>query len=423
MRHVNRTTLATLFGVGTALVALGMVAACQAIDGVHVYSYDNPEASVIVIDGGVVVQDGGVKYTGFGDAQCALATPPSPPDPASVTSTAETEYVVAFSALSFTGNATSVIGYDLDGVCTGEPTEGGTGPSSCVSADGSTAPFDTMSEAGDGVDSVLSSGSGGLQAFFNGTDLDKLSNVESDIEAGTETGFFVIDGYNFTANDPQVTVSFGTAEPLQSTGCGDAEVKALPDGSLLDGGMLSPGFDGCDTWTVDEDSLVLFQPDGGGKLYRSISTSAYVSNGYLVARFRGSITFPIGDITLTPSYPLVVAKLNLATTDAGQQSISVTNGLIQGRLSATSFLFGLSSIGDPANPADKFCPGSPSYPFIHTAVCSHLDINGNGLDGVGAPCDSFTFAATFSGITAHLGAIVPGGSHPSGCPEADASCP
>ncbi len=324
---------------------------------------------------------------------------------------------MAFSTVSFTGNAASVVGYDLDGVCTGEPTEGGTGPSSCISFDGSMAPLDSVSEAGDGVDAVLTTGSGGLQTFFNGTNLDTLTKVQTDISNGSETGFFVIDGYNLTDNDPSVTVSFGTAEQLQSRGCGDAAVPVLADSGLV------PAFDGCDEWAIDDDSLTLYEADGGGKLYRSVSTSAYVSNGFLVAHFLGSIYFPIGDITVSPSRPLVVAKLNRGETDAGDPKITISNGLIQGRLGAASFMSSLSSVSDPGDLSKKFCPGSPSYPVIHQAVCADLDINADGLDRVGAPCDAFTFAATFDAVTAHLGTVVSGGMHASGCPDNDAACP
>jgi hypothetical protein len=417
----------TLLGVGTALGALGLVAACQAIDGIHVYSLDDPEASTVIHDGGTIVT---VVTTGFGDADCNLAKPPPAPDPDSVGNFNAGEYVVAFSRLSFTGNGTAVVGYDLDGVCTGEQTEAGTGASSCITADGGPAPEDSTSAAGDGVDAVLTSGSGELQAFFNGLSLDTLTGVQKDIDEGDNTAFLVLDGYNFTANDPQVTVSFATSQRLESIHCEPVDAAVLG----FEAAHPAPVFDGCDTWSVDQNTLSYFaEPDGGGKVYAFISDKAYVSNGTLVASFGANLSLPVGTIVLAPSKTILVAPLQLTGADGGPADdagdptgdgqIRITNGLIQGRLSVKSFLSSLSVVGDPLQHDAGICPGSPSYPTVQAAACSQLDVAANGPDDHSAACDAFTFASTFDAVTARLGDVSDGGPRSAGCPGAQPSCP
>ncbi len=410
--RVHRTTL---LGVGTALGALGLIAACQAIDGIHVYSLDDPEGSTVFHDGGTVVT---VVMTGFGDAQCNLAQPPPPPDAAAVDNFDAGEYIVAFSRLSFTGNGTAVSGYDLDGVCTGEQTDAGTGASSCITADGGPAPMDTMSAAGDGVDAVLTSGSGELQAFFNGNSLDDLTGVQRDIDDGDNTAFLVIDGYNFTANDPQVTVSFATSQGIESTHCDPVDAAVLAFGAP----HPPPSFDGCDTWSIDQNTLAYSaEPDGGGKVYASVSERAYVSNGTLVATFSGNLSLPVGTIVLSPSKTIIVAPLQLGDADGGQ--IHIQNGLIQGRLAVKSFLSSLGVVGDPLQHDAGICPGSPSYPTVQAAACSQLDVAALGPDDHSAACDAFTFASTFDAVTARVGDVVDGGPRINACPGAQPGCP
>ena len=425
--RVHRSTVIGVIGVGAALGSLGLVVACQAIDGIHVYSLDDPEASTVFHDGGTVVT---VVTTGFGDAQCNLAEPPAPPDAAAVANLDAREYVVAFSRLSFTGNGSAVIGYDLDGVCTGEHTEAGTGASSCITADGGPAPVDSMSAAGDGVDAVLTRGSGALQAVFNGYSLDDVTGVQKDIDAGDNTAFLVIDGYNFTANDPQVTVSFATSQGIESVHCEPIDAAVLGAGAS----HPLPSFDGCDTWSIDQNTLAYFaESDGGGKVYSSISDTAYVSDGTLVASFAGNLSLPVGTIVLTPSKTILVAPLQRNAVDggavgdegdpSGTGQIHIVNGLIQGRLAVKSFLSSLSVVGDPLQHDAGICPGSPSYPTVQAAACSQLDVAALGPDNHTAACDAFTFASTFDAVTARVGDVVDGGPRTYGCPGAQPSCP
>ena len=401
-----------LFTGGSVVAAVGVVTACQAIDGIHVYEY-NPDTSVQYADGPIVYPDVQTIIVKPDAAVCNRAALPEGPDAASITSLDQREYVIAMSRFSFTGNGQASIGYDLDFTCTGEQgTSGPPGPSSCLTPDGGMAPDDTSSVSGLGVDAVLSTGTGGLQQFFNGS-LDSIAGTEDAIDQGLQTLIFIIDDYNGLPDDAQVSLTAVTSEWVQATGC------APPDPATTKRTHPTPLKDGCDVWSLKK------AIDGGAPVVYTTG-DAYVVGGKLVANFLVGVPVELGEADFTPISPHIVANLAFSYPDAGDGGVgggvvqdsgilllpdggdgrilNVTDGLMQGILSSRSFLDALGYIQDPlgANMAG-ICPGSLTYGELYTALCNTLDINSTGNFSGTGNCDAFSFAAAFDAVTIRKG--------------------
>ena len=226
-------------------------------------------------------------------------------------------------------------------------------------------------------------------------------------------------------------MSLATTQMVESAHCDPIDAAVLLDGSP----HPLPGFDGCDTWAVDRDTLLRpGEADGGGKAYEFVSDKAYVTGGVLYASFEGMLSLPVGSIVLTPSKTIIVATLELSAADGGTVSdagdpdgtglIRIENGLIQGRLGAAAFLSSLSVVGDPLQHDSGICPTSPSFAAVQAAVCNQLDVASRGPDDNSVACDGFSFASTFDAVSAHVGDVIEGGTRVANCPPGPAAtCP
>jgi len=339
---------------------------------------------------------------------CAHAL--APERPAGGDSTSLGELIFAVDALRIdTGLETvpdgiaAARGLDLDRTCTCPPelvdsaVPAGEGPS-CVPRLEGGVPACDLSEGRDNAAGKLfdtlvqttGSNSGG-------------GAITKQIRDGVFGVLLYVQGYNGTANDPQVTFSMRVAPAV--------------DGPT-DAGRVVPRRDGTDIWQVDSASL---QSGEGliGKsclspgvicLARTIDDKAYVRDDVLVAHLdiplriqapNGSIVVELVDATVT-------ARI---TTDGALRRLT---GEIVGRWPTDRILSTLGAIRDPFTNT-SLCPPNPLYAEVKKLVCESADLAADPKAGRTAPCDALSDAFSFEAIPAKGGTVVQASDPPADC--------
>jgi len=306
------------------------------------------------------------------------------------------------------------LGWDLDGVitCPGNP--------SCVQRAGTKENCDDS----EGRDHT------GLELFrqLGPTAVAGIAAANQGMQTGVFGLIVQVKGYTGQPNATNLTVSI-----FASSG-----VLGTSDGAVL------LNHDGNDKWTVDPRYLQGMPPTGvdcGGSGTECVavyaSTSAYVSDGVLVAAFPSDvpITFGgranIGGAVMTLSQMVLVGTLEPAQITGNGMSWHIVNGTLSGRWGSANLLGNTATILDPTSDAGAFLCGSDlPYQYLkNNIICPLQDIvaepqNNNNPN---ASCDAISMTLGFTAEPAQLGTVSPLPFTPSGCMQGTTpftdSCP
>lgn len=383
-----------------ALVLGFTVLACQIIAGIdRVATEDRPPPLPDVYEAAPPIPD-----------PCAHLGPPPPPltddEPAIDKQLAPFHVAMSEFHLLAKTDAGSLVGFDLDGVCTCDDRvatahEGGAscvGPVSC-DADG-------------GIDN----GSSALFDKFSGLvpDLDQAAHINTDIAKGQQATLLQISNYNGRANDKAVSVGIVLSHGINDgSGCGTVP----PDGGMP---PYPPGWCGKDIWTVEPAGVIGDRPPYAAAL----SAAAYVTNHTLVVSDPlGYFEVPFGDVALRLYSPVVIATIvplddsgnprdpNAPPPSKTDANYRLDNGLIAGRMAATTILAATgalrvpgSSDPDAAQGQKYFCQSS-SFGVLTGLFCGARDIaSSQQVDfDPKAPCDALSATSSFQARPAKVG--------------------
>jgi hypothetical protein len=343
--------------------------------------------------------------------RCASgAAPPGPPD-AAVRD--DPPAPIVFATFNLDLRATSAdgrpVGYDLDGVCTCDPTddsilgEGGRAP--CVSAS------PKCDEEG-GVDNTLGSILVPLVSTFSSPAGD-LGGAES---CGKQSLIIVLSGYNGAADDPSVNVAV-----LASFGIWEAHDGGPFEAPDACGPIVAPGpypamHDGLDIWSARGRDL------DGRMPAHFLKTTGYVTNHQLVldARFTDdSIDAFAAGYPLTIVSPLVTARL---VPRDGSATFDLVDGVIAGRVPSDSAVkaFAFADFG-----SDGLGCNGPLFLGVRDALCKSVDtITPSSNDFAGDKCNAGSFAIQFTAEPALLGsAHEPPAPDAAACGSVSLACP
>jgi hypothetical protein len=277
------------------------------------------------------------------------------------------------------------------------------------------APCDTDQCGGDNGLALLA---GGLDELF-------LGGVEVATTTGLNGVIVYLADYNGLANDREVTAGLSLSGGIfADLGC-DGQPRGRtpstftnsvggPDGGLA---LAYPStFDGCDRWSIDPADATL-EPDGTLKPKRSVR--AYVRDNTLVVLGTDTTPFALGDRAVDVNSPVITARLDAVTTDAGTKASQISGATMFGRMTVGQLL--------PLAGSFKFdkvtlaCKQRALYEAVALQLCGAVDVARTAsLDGQDAPCDSVSF-----GLATELEPVVPMfypegyalRSRVSGCPE------
>ncbi|MBW2462521.1 MAG: hypothetical protein JRH11_12805 [Deltaproteobacteria bacterium] len=331
----------------------------------------------------VIPDDGGVVATGF--------QPPARPDISDGTDMAEIAFALRDVQLDQNDGRWRRIGFDLDGVTTGEPDR----ETSCVPPSGASPPTD-----GDqGRDNVFG------ESLFPTVKL-AVEGLEASSRArqaeGVGSVLVRINGYNGAANDPRVDVTLAVTVFGTTAADNDGVVLDVAGIPRVAGRIADfPAWDGTDFFYARDDNFI------GGDVDRpSIrDNNAYVANGFLVARIpaRTDFIFPGEEIG-------VLARL--------------TGGILVGRLGGDRqelqdvTIAGRWGIGDLLTTAASVgaCPGAGDTTIFTNLLDTIADVRSEpGSGGPGVECDAISTAIVFQGFRANFGGAVPGPSLSDAC--------
>jgi hypothetical protein len=199
----------------------------------------------------------------------------------------------------------------------------------------------------------------------------------------------VVDAYNGTENDTQVSVSVFPSNGTQPLNPGD---NSPP-----------PRHDGTDVWTLD--SSALFGGDAGPPyVSKTVDTKAYVSGGVLVAKLE--LALNLSDLMFDLRAAVITGRI---TNDGGH--LQLVNGIIDGRWPTKSLLTSLDSLKDPfgADNNTGLCGSSQLYQSIKEQACANVDVSKDpGTDNVSppVPCDAVALVIKFTAESAVMGDIM-----------------
>jgi hypothetical protein len=337
-----------------ALVAsVSIAAACTLFNPLEDYGPPKPKLA----DAG----DGGSN--GDDDAGCQRLRWPDPPT--SDDSTNEVEISFAIDSIAVGSLGSGLVpgrksnGFDLDGVCTCP------GPPSCAPPKGADPACDTDG----GVDHA---GTTLLDDFISSAGVGESASAGV---ANGETGFlFKLSKYNGAKNDTKVVFAIFPSPGTEIDGTTGKESK--------------PRHDGTDQWRVSKEALV----GGAGPPFIPlfVDTSAYVSNGVLVAR--ADFPLPLGNLLMRMTGAYVVADI----VPAGS-SFRLDNGRLVGRWPTSELLTSLDVLKDPLDETKGLCGTSRLYGELKARICASPDlVTDPSLDRKDAPCNALGMLVLFT---------------------------
>ena len=342
---------------------------------------------------------------------CAHVMPPPPPltddEPAIEKQLPSFEVALREFHLLARNDAGTPIGFDQDGVCTCDdrPATAHDGGSSCMGP--------VTCDADGGVDN-------GSSTIFDkfGTivpDIDQAANINKHILLG-ETGTLIeISNYNGRANDKAVNVGIIVSNGINDgSGCGTNDGGPPP---------YPAGFCGNDIWTVDPKGVIGDRPPYAS----SLSAAGYVTNHTLVISDpTGYFEVPFGDVRLRLYSPIVVATIvpldasgnprdpNAPPPDPNDRYYALEDGLLAGRLSASTILAASGALRQPGSSAadagEKYFCQSGAFPVLTAALCGARDIaSSRQVDfDPKVTCDALSATSSFRAGPAVVGDKFPG---------------
>jgi len=322
-----------------------------------------------------------VDTTGM-PAGCVRRRPPGRPtcDVASVSP----DFVFALRSMNLHTGVD--VGLDLDGYCTTDVT----GPASCDAATGA-HPIDLNEGIDNGYAPVLSA----LEfAYRSGFRTELQDDINEALDRGHRNLTFRLRNWNGGPDDQNLELAFVRSACGRAAGDTSA-CTGLPAPTTLD-------------WARD-DNVFFPETEGlvGGDVEtpRIIDTTAYMSDGVLVARLPDGTDFFLtgvnGTVAIRLTDALIVARL--AADRSGLATGFIAGKWPRANAEASATTFGL-------------CPGTPGYDAVSTTIGNALDVVANGEGGAGVPCDGISLAIGFEAQLARWGAPVADPLPPGPCP-------
>ncbi len=352
-------------------------------------------ASCAVYDASLLVpaeagaETGTPPDAGDGGTGCDHASYPPRPDHDDDGGVDAGDIVLAIDHFDFNldaGAPGTLRGYDLDHTCTCP------GAPSCIPPEAGTVCDDPNGR--DDSAGVL------LINFTTYADVFKTEKLNQNLANGTFNFVIRLRNYNGTANDTSV----------------EAAVFVSDGTNNGDGGIVPASFDGGDSWAIDQGSLL----GGVGPPYiplpNSVDTSAYVTDGVLVASLASAeLQFAsgagLGSLHVKLSSAVITGKI----VPSGS-SYRIDEGTIAGRWPSRDFLTTLEAVRDPITQG-ALCGTNPTYQAIRKLVCDAQDITASVQnDNTNAPCDALSVAIGYGAGPAKFGGVREGGvpDHPCG---------
>jgi hypothetical protein len=322
-----------------------------------------------------------------GDAgpACSLAVPPSAPSKDDPSDAGDLDLLFAVRTVDLgirdDGGVPAPYGYDLDGLCTCP------GPADCVGT------MPNCDQPG-GIDNA---GGALFRQFYQLSGGGFLSQdaANTQISAGQATLLLRVSKYNGKPNDTQVILAL-----------------YVSDGTVPNDAGVSPPpvWDGTDTWTVDNGSLI------AGITPKYFDSSAYVSGGTLVGRpVEYLVPLPLDQydvMTVDLVGGIVTGKLEQA-----QSTWAIAAGIVDGRWPAVTLLGDLAYVHDPQNTNAYLCPSTSSYMGLKGLLCPSLDITADSTSPHSQPCDAISLAIGFAAQTALMASTPTTSTATTTCPD------
>lgn len=324
-------------------------------------------ALVTSFDGFDVPKDAGVEEAGTDAGQqesgaCEPKRPPPPP-PAGQPGNSLGVLDSAVKWVRFSPD-TGPPGFDLDGVCTCPE------PASCAGA--MSSPLLCDHDAG--VDNQTSNLFATIDTYLRLNNAGQLDDkgLLSALERARFGVVLRLWDWNGTADDEDVKLALLNAFDVVPA---DAGAR----------------FDGKDEWVIDESSYF------GGSVPPP-SSSAYVTNGTLVARFallKLKLRIPTVDdkwllLTIDLGQAQLVGRIAQSKDGLGRDSFAITGGEIGGRVRMENVFALAASVGY------CFPQNDPNLSTIVSLVCERRDIMGDpGRDQRGDRCDAISAGLAF----------------------------
>jgi hypothetical protein len=338
-----------------------------------------------------VVDDGGCK---------PIRPPPPPPSNPETTGgdDPKNDILVAVRRVIPTAES-SQIGYDVDGVCTCDPTP----TESCAVRRGSTTPH---CDADGGRDNALTELLRTLQPLLQ---FDILDYTNERIRTAAVGFLFKVTNYNGKLDDAEVDVAaYGSLGP--------AVVDDQQDAGYS---KYYPRFDdgGVDTWSLDRTTL-----EDEATLLPRIRGKAYVSGGVIVLSSLEVLEFPlISDAKTKFNGGVITGRIQLAPN--GQGSPKIDSLVLAGRWHTTDLLTALGRTEDPRSPPKGLCE-DPTYTLLAKGfVCPRADVASfPASDNKNEACEAVSVGIGFEMVPALLGPPVDPPPITDRCGDASFSC-
>jgi hypothetical protein len=271
------------------------------------------------------------------------------------------------------------LGYDLDKLCTCPDRRACKNPK---------AVDQQCDVPGTGIDNAA----GGILNVLFPPQADAL--LQDTLRHGRSGIMIRVQGWDGSPDDSDVSVSVFNIVGLK----GDE-----------DGGAPATFDGGNDEFIVDDASLLNAMNLGS----RYFDTSAYVSNGMLVASldydFRLSVpTTP--DASAVVFVPLRVARLVGKIERVGTEGLRMTNAQLVGRVPVADIFAQLANIG--------LCRDNPMFPTVKASTCAALDLPAKPAnDGRDVGCDALSIAISITAGPAKIGGHAAAAGAQSPCGE------
>lgn len=305
------------------------------------------------------------------------------------------------------------VGFDLDGVCTGDNRSGAAfdGGPSCKAA----LPLDDLDG---GIDNQLGNVIGGF---------DLAGGAGIRIDNGFQTGLLRITSYNGKRNDKSVEVELFTSEGVREPSPCDAGADAMTAD-----GLYRPGWCGDDKWSVSASTV-----EGSGDRFAAKARgTGYVTDWTLVVQVEGETRLPFAGYDLRVGSPVLVGKLvaldktneprdaEVPTSDPEvQRRWRLDTSTFAGRVPARDLLAVIGIIQSPiqlpkeAGAKTYVCEVPALFNLAIGNVCNARDIASSyRLDrDPNAKCDAVSLALRAQYVPVLTGPVTPTGIQENQC--------
>ena len=326
---------------------------------------------------------------------CVHATVVSEPDADSDAGAGSTTYIVAVknSRLGERSESGSLLGFDLDGVCTCGPDATDANRLGCIGAD--PKPCDLPG----GIDNKAAS-----IAVLVGTDPSGQAQLNAEFACGRNGFLLAVQGYNGLANDQSVAVGIVFSAGIQKPH-DDADTPACPGD---DAGIVTyaPRWDGTDRWSTDTRSVVL------GTRQPVTLLRGWVHDWQIVVQLEktDTVALPVGPIIVEATQGIFTAHVEPLdatgqpidpTSNVPASLIRLTDGQFAGRVPVSALLQAVARVR--RKDTGTLCPGNPIFDVVRKNVCDVVDVTTDpAVQFQNRPCDAISAAIGFRAEPARI---------------------